>query len=305
VPALPDEQAPPAVWTTVLNAILDLAHKPATTPPWWDSEMPFRASLQTWTSLGIHRLAGTPPASVAPTPATYLQVTISGWGQCRGEDGRQRPSGPGRVHFGSREELEASLSLPENSPGWTFARIEFSHPYFQQRIAEQAKRMGQSIDMGPDDALAASLLRLVRAEILKNLHEPADAERALFEFVLSFEQWARRKADGTREIERLMDETRACVLAKLPRAIDVGSLASRFGMSRCHFSHYFRRITGMTPGRFATEIRLGKVEEMLLETREPLKVVADACGFANPNHLCKVFRRLRQVTPTVFRQKTR
>jgi AraC-like DNA-binding protein len=307
VPPAPasSEKETSSEWTTLLSALLSLAQKPNATPSWWVSEMPFRASLQTWTALGVHGLAGTAVSPDVQEPATHVHITLAGWGQCRGQDGQVRVSGPGNVHFGSKEELASSLSLPEESPRWTFARIEISHPYFQHRIAEQAGKLGQSINIGIDDTLTSSLLRLVRSEILKGFHEPADAERALFDFVLSFEQWARRKADGTREIERLMEETRACVVAKLPKAIDVGTLAARFGMSRCHFSHYFRRVTGMTPGRFATEIRLHKVEEMLLETREPLKIVADACGFANPNHLCKVFRRHRQITPTVFRQRAR
>jgi AraC-like DNA-binding protein len=31
----------------------------------------------------------------------------------------------------------------------------------------------------------------------------------------------------------------------------------------------------------------------------------DACGFANANHLCKVFRRFRHITPIAFRQALR
>ena len=292
-------------WKALLSPLLSLAQQTGPTPPWWDAKMPFRASLQTWTARGLHLLAGMSSPPVVRGPATTLQITTAGWGQYRGDDGEHRTCGPGKVLFGSNETLATSLSWPEESQPWTFARLEIFHPYFHQRIAEQAQKLGQGFTIRPDDALTASLLRLVRAEILKGFREPPDAERALFDFVLSFEQWARGKIDGTREIERLLADTRSCVLAKLPRAIDVESLAARFGMSRCHFSHYFRRITGMTPGHFATEVRLQRVEELLRETRDPLKCIADACGFANPNHLCKVFRRLRHVTPTVFRQKER
>jgi AraC family transcriptional regulator len=61
----------------------------------------------------------------------------------------------------------------------------------------------------------------------------------------------------------------------------------------------------MTPAHFATEVRIQKVERMLLDTHEPLKTIAVACGFANANHLCKVFRRFRQYTPTAFRRELR
>lgn len=292
-------------WSRLLGSLLGLAQKTNPKPLWWDAEMSFRASLQTWTPAGLQSLAGLSSPPAAHGPATTLQITLAGWGHFRGADGVVQICGPGRVLFGSSEALATGLSLPKESREWTFARLEITHPYLHQRIAEKTKQLGQAFDTQPDDALTASLLRLVRAEVLKGFNEPADAERTLFDFVLSFEHWARRKVDGTREIEQLIADTRSHVLAKLPHAIDVESLAARFGMSRCHFSHYFRRMTGMTPGHFATEVRLHKVEEMLLDTREPLKCIADACGFANPNHLCKVFRRLRHVTPTVFRQKKR
>jgi transcriptional regulator GlxA family with amidase domain len=40
---------------------------------------------------------------------------------------------------------------------------------------------------------------------------------------------------------------------------------------------------------------------MLLAMREQLKAISDACGFANANHLRKVFRRFRPFTPPALR----
>ena len=102
-----------------------------------------------------------------------------------------------------------------------------------------------------------------------------------------------------------MEDVRSHVLAMLPEAVEVTELAAKFGMSRGHFSHFFRKRTGMTPSHFATQVRIQAVEKMLLSTREPLKTIADACGFANANHLCKVFRRFRHFTPTSFRHALR
>jgi AraC-like DNA-binding protein len=109
-------------------------------------------------------------------------------------------------------------------------------------------------------------------------------------------------ANGAREDERLTDEVRSHILAALPRTVGAAALAAKFGMSRGHFSYLFRKRTGMTPSRFATQVRLQAVEKMLLSTREPLKIIADACGFANASCLCKVFRRFRHITPSAFRR---
>jgi len=41
---------------------------------------------------------------------------------------------------------------------------------------------------------------------------------------------------------------------------------------------------------------------LLQTTRDSVKEVACSCGFEDPAYFCKVFRRIYQVTPGVFRQ---
>ena len=91
----------------------------------------------------------------------------------------------------------------------------------------------------------------------------------------------------------------------MPKALDVNALAAEYGMSRTHFSHLFRARTGLTPAHFATEVRIHEAARMLLETRTPLKQIAVACGFANANHFCKVFRRIQHVSPKSYRRTVR
>jgi AraC-like DNA-binding protein len=95
------------------------------------------------------------------------------------------------------------------------------------------------------------------------------------------------------------------IVARLPEAIGVRSLAAEFGRSRSHFSYVFREQTGLTPAHFATEVRTKEAERLLLDTQQPLKSIANACGFASANHFCKVFRRLRHLSPARFRKAYR
>lgn len=55
----------------------------------------------------------------------------------------------------------------------------------------------------------------------------------------------------------------------------------------------------------ATEVRVHEATRLLRETREPLKQIADACGFANANHFCKVFRRFQHVSPAAYRDSVK
>jgi AraC-like DNA-binding protein len=82
----------------------------------------------------------------------------------------------------------------------------------------------------------------------------------------------------------------------------VDEIAAEYGMTRSHFSHYFRQRTGLTPARFVTETRALEAARLLLQSNTPLKQIADACCFANVNHFSKVFRRFQHTSPGAYRR---
>jgi AraC-like DNA-binding protein len=192
--------------------------------------------------------------------------------------------------------------LPEASPGWTFLWIGISHPYLRGRVSKQVDTTGHLLDIRPDGELMNRVLRLIRGTVKKEFRDHLETELALFEFVVTFERWAQQTVETGVEQQRLVDEVRAQIVAKLPEAIAVGALAAKFGMSRSHFSHLFRERTGLTPAHFATEVRIQEAIRMLLDSRVPLQAIAEACGFSSASHFCKVFRRHRHLSPSAFRQ---
>jgi AraC-like DNA-binding protein len=295
---------PPPEWTATANFLANLVRSPEPPPSWWETQACFRATFQTCTDPRGYAIDARSLGEGSGAPAVRLQLTLAGWGHFRlpGE-GPQR-IGPGKA-FLAADSSAGSHYLPEGSTGWTFVRIDIYHPYLTPRLMDLVGNAGSLLDLRPHDALTASVLRLVRGALTNDFRDQFEAELAVFDLALTLERRARQSIDGTRTAERLMDDVRLHVLATLPAAIEVGSLAARFGMSRSYFSYCFRQLTGITPAHFATEVRIQQVEHLLLDSREPLKTIAAACGFANANHLCKVFRRFRHHTPTSFRQALR
>jgi AraC-like DNA-binding protein len=234
-------------------------------------------------------------------PLFFFQFTLAGWGhfQVYGQPPRQVPPGTG---FFAVIPSRHRYYLPEDSPGWTFGWIGIYHPYLLARVAKQVAATGPLVSMSLDGTLTASALRLVRGAIKKDFPDRYEVELALFELVLAYERCAHQARDSSGEGQRLLEAVRARILAGLPKALGVDALAAEHGMSRSHFSHFFRMRTGLTPARFATEVRIAEATRMLVDTRAPLKRIADACGFANANHFCKVFRRFQHLSPASYRR---
>jgi transcriptional regulator GlxA family with amidase domain len=173
------------------------------------------------------------------------------------------------------------------------------------RVASQVKAIGPLVELEPEQALTRVFLRLVRGAIKKDFRDRFDVELAMWEFVLAYERWAHETCDSLGQGHRLLDDVRARIMGGLPRAIGVNALAAEFGMSRSHFSHFFRTHTGLTPAHYSIEVRIHEAARLLRETRSPLKSIAGACGFANANHFGKVFRRYQHTSPRAYRRATR
>ena len=291
-------EAPPE-WASTLQQLTEMARTPVPPPSWWTPATAFYGNVETRTDPNAEYLYGMPSPD-PNTPALYLQLSLAGWGyfQARGDTPQQ--VGPGKAFFALLPSQHRCY-LPQESPGWTFAWIAIYHPYVRAKIAKQIAATGPIVDLPTSGELTASILRLLRGALKKDFRDQFESELAMFAFSVTLERWAQRRRDGVDRDGRLVDEVRSRIIAKLPKAIDVLSLAAEFGMSRSHFSRLFRDRTGLTPGHFATEVRIEESARLLLDTHEPQKAIASACGFASANHFCKVFRRLRKLSPAAFR----
>jgi AraC-like DNA-binding protein len=292
---------PPPEWASALHELTELSRTPEPAPAWWTPKTAFFGSIETRTDPTSYYWDGMKRLGLRDTPLCFFQLTMAGWGQFQlyGQAPRQVLPGMG---FFAVIPSEHRYFLPQESPGWTFGWIGIYHPYLVERIAKQVLATDPLVRVEPDGLLAAAALRLLRGAIKKDFRDRYDVELALIEFVIAYERCIYPSQDGPGEGQRLLSEIRNRVVVALPEVIDVNTLAAEYGMSRTHFSHFFRSRTGMTPAHFATGVRVHQAARMLLDTRFPLKQIADACGFADANHLCKVFRRFQHLSPASYRR---
>jgi len=299
---------PPPEWAAALHQLTLLSRKPVPSPSWWTPKTAFFGSVETRTDPTSYHWDGMKRLARGDPPLFAFQLTLAGWGNFQLYGQPPLRVTPGKA-FIALMPSRHRYYLPENSPGWTFAWISIYHPYLLARIAKQVAITGPLFEVAPDGPLAASTARLVRGAIKKDFRNRFEVELALFEFLLACEQSAEQARDSFRDTpdqgRQLLDAVRSHIVAGLPKALDVHALAAGHGMSRTHFSHLFRARTGLTPAHFATEVRIHEAARMLLETHAPLKQIAAACGFANPNHFCKVFRRIQHVSPKAYRRTVR
>lgn len=84
--------------------------------------------------------------------------------------------------------------------------------------------------------------------------------------------------------------------------ISLELVAESLGQSPFYFSRCFKQEYGRNFIDYLTNYRLEHAQRLLLETELSVREIGQMCGYPDPNYFAKVFKRNRQVTPTIYRQ---
>lgn len=85
----------------------------------------------------------------------------------------------------------------------------------------------------------------------------------------------------------------------------VAELARLAGLGESHFTRQFRRHFGTSPIDWLRGERLLRAQRRLVESADSMKEIARQCGWGDPFHFSKDFKRLTGITPTEYRRRER
>jgi AraC-like DNA-binding protein len=234
-------------------------------------------------------------------PGILFQATLRGEGAFE-RGSRRWAVGPETAFFAVLPSRHVYF-LPPESPEWSFFWFTFAHPYVVSRLARLTERHPPVFPLPADSSLLAQSLTFFERSCHRRFDDHFAEEGALFEWMLGLERHLFELAHPRSQREAMLEEVRGFTLANLARSFGVEQLAARHRISRSHFSHRFRAATGLAPAAFVLEVRLAEVRRRLRESGEALKAIAAETGFADANHLCKVFRREYHLSPGTYRRQ--
>jgi transcriptional regulator GlxA family with amidase domain len=91
--------------------------------------------------------------------------------------------------------------------------------------------------------------------------------------------------------------------ANLSGDLSLPRLADQAGMSERSFSRHYLKATGQTPARAIETLRVEAARNLLLDSRLPVKRVAQRCGFGSEETMRRSFLRLLAATPQEYRAR--
>ena len=101
------------------------------------------------------------------------------------------------------------------------------------------------------------------------------------------------------EVSWILEEIRRDVAA--PHSLT--AYARRFSMRPEALSRMFRRETGEGVAESLRRQRMGAACRLLLETQEPIPIVAERCGYLDAKAFREAFRRTVGISPREYRRQ--
>jgi AraC family transcriptional regulator len=87
--------------------------------------------------------------------------------------------------------------------------------------------------------------------------------------------------------------------------ISLSGIAREIGVNPSQLAREFRKRTGGSMGEYIRRLRIEYAIERLRSTLIPISEIADAAGFADQSHFCRVFRSCVGTSPAQFRASVR
>ncbi|WP_284239512.1 helix-turn-helix domain-containing protein [Paenibacillus glycanilyticus] len=85
--------------------------------------------------------------------------------------------------------------------------------------------------------------------------------------------------------------------------LSISELAAECSLSVFRFIHKFKEVTGMTPMKYITEIRMNEAKKLLSESSLHVKEVAAVVGYDNPLYFSRIFRSTVGIPPSEYKKK--
>lgn len=89
--------------------------------------------------------------------------------------------------------------------------------------------------------------------------------------------------------------------AHLSENVSLASISEELEISQFHFCRLFKQSTGMTPHMYLIQQRVERAKQLLKRKEGTMLDIAIECGFANPSHFAKHFRKHTGISPKQFR----
>lgn len=99
-----------------------------------------------------------------------------------------------------------------------------------------------------------------------------------------------------------LEQTIDYINDRLYKNLTLTAIAAELGLSPAYFCRLFKRSIDITPHQYILQQRVERSKQLLSQKDIRIVDIANQCGFANPSHFARCFRKMTGISPQQFRE---
>jgi AraC-like DNA-binding protein len=192
---------------------------------------------------------------------------------------------------------------PDPETGWVESWIEIEGP-----VLERLRKLGTLdparavFELGDQPELTELM---DRCRVLAQNAPPGYAEQlaAMGLQVLASVLSIRQEADAPpSHPAKIIQHARTLLAERCDEPFRIRDLARELGIGESHFRRVFKAHTGLSPKRYAMDLRLRRVRAQLRMSSDTLAEIAEKTGFHSAYHLSAEFKKHTGISPSEWRR---
>ncbi|MGI6012560.1 MAG: helix-turn-helix domain-containing protein [Ruminococcus sp.] len=161
-----------------------------------------------------------------------------------------------------------------------------------------------------DERLGFEHLLLSLASFGKHLPDSASLCGRISEILLDIvlQKLARRHRQDTllhRNVDDFIDTVIQYLENNYKTSITLKDLGERFHISQSYLSHIFKEQTGYSPIKYASQLKIGEAQSLLMNTDRSVGSISEELGFGDNCHFNVMFKKYTNLSPTEYRRHFR
>jgi AraC-like DNA-binding protein len=198
--------------------------------------------------------------------------------------------------------FQVHSAAPIDARPWSYRMIYLPHAVFS--VVPRLRDVLESPVSPLEEPVhqCAALREAVHQTWRSACAQDGDVDAALRRLAHALADVVARSGRSHRESKELHPATRAVrqyLEGRQTEIVRLTTLARLVDLSPFHLLRVFRRDTGMTPGEYWRQLRIGRAQQMLRDG-VPISVTAFASGFSDQPHLTRSFKSVFGVTPAAY-----
>lgn len=234
-----------------------------------------------------------------------IKISLSDGGLCGVRDQQPVRLRPGHVvlrEFGQRDVWDCFD--PKHLGEWEFLGLIFTGEAGLSIFRAITQKYGNILQLDLNGMLVSRMMALTREPTHTVAVTASDGMQLVCDLLCALAASAEsQSADDDRNV--LAQAVRQTMASRPGRNLSVDELAQAHGVSREHLTRVFTREFGISPHRYAMQMKIREACQRLRHTTQPVKTIMHELGFESRTTFLRMFRRVTGMTPAEFRGGTR